>query len=241
MQRHLRASVNRRSFLTAAAASVAGVAFNSPLCGRASADNGLTISLDGNVSGLKIVDAGQVIQKKVCMLGASAVGKTSLVRRYVESLYSDKYLDSVGVKIDKKEVDVAGGRLVMLIWDIKGQDDFQSLRAAYLRNASGILLVVDGTRRQTLEVALEFQGKIHEGDGPPPSVVLMLNKLDLSNQWEVRDSDLENLVAKKISIIKGSAKTGNGVDDAFLTLAGKMVTRAAVKVMPANAPLARPL
>jgi len=187
------------------------------------------------------VDAGQVIQKKVCMLGASAVGKTSLVRRYVESLYSDKYLDSVGVKIDKKEVDVAGRKLVMLIWDIKGQDDFQSLRAAYLRNASGILLVVDGTRRQTLEVALEFQGKIHEGDGPAPSVVLMLNKLDLSNQWEVRDSDLENLVAKKISIIKGSAKTGNGVDDAFLTLAGKMVTRAAVKVMPANAPLAQPL
>ena len=226
MKRHRRARVDRRSFLTSAAVTVAGIALNSPLTARADAIDAPKVRLDvDDGSGLMIMQTDQAVRKKVCMLGASAVGKTSLVRRYVESIYDDKYLDSVGVKIDKKEVDVAGRKMVMLLWDVKGQDDFQSLRAAYLRSASGILLVVDGTRRQTLEVALNFHRRIQGGDAPTPSVVLMFNKLDLSSLWEVHDSDIENLVAKGISVIKGSAKTGKGVDDAFLTLARKMIEK----------------
>jgi small GTP-binding protein len=129
----------------------------------------------------------------------------------------------VGVKVDKKVVDVEGKRMVMVLWDIAGQDDFQSLTATYLRKANGILLVVDGTRRQTLEVALDFHRRIVEGAGPVPSVVLMLNKDDLSSQWEVRSNDLENLAAQKILIVRGSAKTGEGVEEAFLTLATQML------------------
>jgi small GTP-binding protein len=217
--------VDRRCFLSAAAAAVVGVAFNPSLGGRGYANDFLKVCADGDAnSGPKVLGAGQVVRKKVCMLGASAVGKTSLARRYVESLYGDKYLDTVGVKIDKKEIDVEGRRMVMLLWDIKGQD-FQSLTAAYLRNASGILLVVDGTRRQTLDVALDFHRRIHEGSGPVPSVVLMFNKDDLSGQWEVRNSDIETVAAKKIPVIKGSAKTGKGVEDAFLTLAAQMLAK----------------
>jgi small GTP-binding protein len=224
MKRRRTDGINRRGFLTAAAATVAGVALNSLLCGRAYANDGLKVYSNADASGgLKVMQAGQVIQKKVCMLGATGVGKTSLVRRYVESIYSDKYLNTVGVKVDKKVVDVEGKRMVMLLWDIAGQDDFQSLTATYLRKANGILLVVDGTRRQTLEVALDFHRRIHEVAGPVPSVVLMLNKDDLSSQWEVRSNDLENLAAQKIPIVRGSAKTGEGVEEAFLTLATKML------------------
>ena len=224
MKRRRTDGINRRGFLTAAAATVAGVALDSLICGRAYANDGLKVCSNADASGgLKVIKAGQVIQKKVCMLGATRVGKTSLVRRYVESIYSDKYLDSVGVKVDKKVVDVEGKRMVMLLWDIAGQDDFQSLTTTYLRKASGILLVVDGTRRQTLEVALDFHRRIQEGAGPVPSVVLMLNKDDLSSQWEVRSNDLENLAAQKIPIVRGSAKTGKGVEEAFLTLATQML------------------
>ena len=171
------------------------------------------------------MDAGQVVKKKVCMLGAPAVGKTSLVRRYVESIYDDKYLDTLGVKIDKKVVDVEGKRLVMLLWDIKAQDDVQSLRTSYLRNASGILLVVDGTRRKTLDVALDFHRRIHEGAGPAPSVVFMFNKDDLSGQWEAHDGEIDSLASKKYPVIRGSAKTGKGVEEAFSTLATKMLAK----------------
>ena len=150
MKRRRTDGINRRGFVTAAAATVAGVALNSLTCGRAYANDGLNVCSNADASGgLKVMQAGQVIQKKVCMLGATGVGKTSLVRRYVESIYSDRYLDTVGVKVDKKVVDVEGKRMVMLLWDIAGQDDFQSLTATYLRKANGILLVVDGTRRQS--------------------------------------------------------------------------------------------
>jgi small GTP-binding protein len=87
-------------------------------------------------------------QKKICMLGSFSVGKTSLVARYVSSVFSDKYLTTVGVKIDKKTVAVDGADVTLLLWDIYGEDDFQKLRMSYLRGASGYLLVVDGTWRR---------------------------------------------------------------------------------------------
>ena len=91
-----------------------------------------------------------MIQKKICMLGGYAVGKTSLVSRYVSSMFSEKYMTTIGVKIDKKGVDTEKDRVELVIWDIYGQDDFQKVRMSYLRGASGYLLVLDGTRGGTL-------------------------------------------------------------------------------------------
>ena len=92
-----------------------------------------------------------MIQKKVCMLGASAVGKTSLVGRFVQGIFSDKYLTTVGVKIDKKKVSLDSGEMTLMLWDIYGQDEFQTIRDTYLRGATGYLLVADGTRYSTLD------------------------------------------------------------------------------------------
>ena len=94
-----------------------------------------------------------MIQKKICMLGGFGVGKTSLVSRFVHSIFSDKYLTTVGVKIEKKSVDL-GARSRSDHWDLHGEDDFQKVRMSYLRGASGYLLVADGTRRATLDTAL---------------------------------------------------------------------------------------
>ena len=87
-----------------------------------------------------------MIQKKICMLGAFAVGKTSLVQRFVKSLFSDRYLTTVGVKIDKKIVTVGDTEVSLVLWDLAGEDEFQSVQTSYLRGASGYLLVIDGTR-----------------------------------------------------------------------------------------------
>jgi small GTP-binding protein len=159
-----------------------------------------------------------MIQKKVCMLGAFAVGKTSLVSRFVSSIFSEKYMTTVGVKIDKKTVQVEEHQVDLILWDIYGEDDFQKVRMSYMRGASGYLLVADGTRRATLETAYALHDSARRAIGRAP-FVLVLNKSDLVDAWEVDD----NLVPEQgWDVVRTSAKTGAGVEDAFLTLARAM-------------------
>jgi len=91
-----------------------------------------------------------MIQKKVCLLGAFATGKTSLVARFVRSVFSEKYLTTVGVMIERKTLTLDRTDLNLIIWDLHGEDEFQKVRASYLRGTAGIIFVVDGTRRETL-------------------------------------------------------------------------------------------
>ena len=163
-----------------------------------------------------------MIQKKICLLGGFGVGKTSLVSRFVHSLFSDKYLTTIGVKIEKKSVEVQNTRVELVIWDIYGHDDFQKLRVSYLRGASGYLLVADGTRRETLQTALEVQRLAEEALGPVP-FILAINKADLRDQWEIDDAALTALTTAGWRIVHTSAKTGDMVEGAFASLAGRMV------------------
>lgn len=163
-----------------------------------------------------------MIQKKVCMIGAFATGKTSLVARYVKSIYSEAYHTTVGVKIDKKLVQLADRKLTLILWDLYGEDEFQKLRTSYLRGSSGYLLVVDGTRRPTLDTAFKLQKTAEETVGTVP-FVLILNKLDLKDKWAIDHSTIAELLERGWTVIQGSAKTGLGVQEAFLTLAEKMV------------------
>jgi small GTP-binding protein len=165
-----------------------------------------------------------MIQKKICMLGSFSVGKTSLVARFVSSVFSDKYLTTVGVKIDKKALTVGGTDVTLMLWDIYGEDDFQKLRMSYLRGAGGYLLVVDGTRRATLDIALQVQKTVAEQVGDIP-FILCLNKADLRDQWEI-DLDLVSARARDHGwvVIETSAKLGAGVDDAFTRLAARMLS-----------------
>lgn len=163
-----------------------------------------------------------MIQKKICMLGGFAVGKTSLVSRFVTSMFSDKYLSTVGVKIDKKQVDVDGKPVTLMLWDIYGQDEFQNVQTTQLRGMSGYLLVVDGTRRATLETARQMHQKATEAVGQVP-FILLINKADLASQWEVDEQLMFKLVEQGWRVIRTSAKTGEGVDEAFMALAKAMV------------------
>ena len=166
-----------------------------------------------------------MLQKKVCMLGAFAVGKTSLVRRFVESVYSDSYHTTIGVKIDKKIIHIGGHKEVMLVlWDIYGADEFQQVRMSYLRGMAGCLLVVDGTRRATLDEALAFDEKVRDASGRAPSVIV-INKSDLAHDWEVEADRVGVLEREGRMVVRTSAKTGEGVQMAFHKLASLILER----------------
>jgi small GTP-binding protein len=161
-------------------------------------------------------------QKKICLLGAFAVGKTSLVRRYVDSIFSDAYLTTVGVKIDKRTLTVGGEGLTLILWDIAGEDDVSAVRTTYLRGAAGYFLVVDGTRGATLAVARSIQARAESALGRVPFVVLV-NKLDVRPEWEVSQQDLDELRSAGWPVELTSACTGEGVEEAFQALAERML------------------
>lgn len=161
-----------------------------------------------------------IIQKKICMLGAYAVGKTSLVARFVRSIFSEKYHSTVGVKIDKKTVMIGEQEMSLMLWDLAGEDDFYQVRMSYLRGSAGYLLVADGLRRSTLEKAIELQQRAEGEIGTAP-FILVINKLDLIGDWEIKQADLSELYAKGWQVVSTSAKSGVGVNEVFDALAGK--------------------
>ena len=161
-----------------------------------------------------------MLQTKICLLGAFGVGKTSLTRRFVSSIFSDTYLTTVGVKIDKKAVTVGGTDLSLLIWDIAGEDDINAVRTSYLRGAAGYLLVVDVTRAMTLDVALSIRGRVAKEIGDIPFLCL-LNKTDVA-EWDIAADRIDALSAEGWSVRRTSAKTGEGVEDAFADLAKRI-------------------
>lgn len=163
-----------------------------------------------------------MIQKKICMVGAFATGKTSLVARFVKSIFSEIYQTTVGVKIDKKIVNLVDQEVTLILWDLHGEDEFQKIRMSYLRGSSGYFLVADGTRRTTLDKAVLLQNRVEEAIGSVP-FILLLNKSDLKDEWDIEDQTLNELSDRGWTVIKTSAKTGAGVEEAFLLLTQKIM------------------
>jgi small GTP-binding protein len=159
-----------------------------------------------------------MIQKKVCMVGIYGTGKTSLVQRYVHSLFSAKYHSTVGVKIDRKVVQVGDTQVNLLLWDVEGRTADQDIPASYLRGAHAVLYVADGTRRETFEQLTDLREHAKAAAGDVPSIVA-LNKFDLKDQWLVEAADSSKLLAAGFRLLATSAKTGEGVEDAFRMLA----------------------
>lgn len=168
-----------------------------------------------------------MIQKKICMLGSFSVGKTSLVKQYVESIFSEKYHTTLGVKIDKKQVTVRGQDMALLLWDIAGDDAFFKVRPSHLRGMAGAIIVIDGARQQTFDVGMSLYNMIRlSPDGRKTPVIFALNKVDMKPDWGLSEEAM--LVLKKTGshIVETSAMSDRGVDELFSLLAGQLVPTA---------------
>lgn len=155
-------------------------------------------------------------KKKVCMVGDFAVGKTSLTQKFVNNVFSEKYLTTVGVKIDTAEL----GDDKLVVWDIAGRDTLSPLNANYLVGCSGYVLVADGTRSHTLHSLESLKATVEERVGEIPFVVA-LNKVD-DLAWSLSDEKIQAYKKNDWQMFMTSAKTGENVAELFQELANLM-------------------
>jgi hypothetical protein len=163
-----------------------------------------------------------MIQKKVCMVGVQGTGKTSMVQRFVYSLFSERYHSTVGVKIDRKVVTAGGTQVTLLLWDVEGRTADQEVPASYVRGAHAVLYVADGTRRTTFEQLPQLREVVRSTVADVPSLVA-LNKSDLADQWALTQRDEASLADAGLRHVRTSAKTGTGVEDAFQWIAEEVL------------------
>jgi small GTP-binding protein len=171
------------------------------------------------------------LSKKICLLGDFAVGKTSLVRRFIYNLFEDKYLSTIGVKVSRKVVAVPRRdevvELTLMLWDLAGSEEFDSVRTSYLRGASGGLAVCDLTRPATLDSLRRYAQELRAVN-PQACLFVAGNKADLTGQWQSTEAQVQAMASEmQASYFLTSAKTGEHVEEAFRQLGRMLVAEPA--------------
>lgn len=167
--------------------------------------------------------SGALIRVKLVMVGAPGVGKSSLVRRFVHSIFSEDYHSTLGVKVDRKTVALGDAVVVMLLWDMHGEAEGLVVPDNYLRGAGAALAVFDSTDPSTAEVAAGMLERVR-AVSPNTYSVAVANKADLEPSWPAVDDAASAVGADATH--RTSAKTGDGVDEVFSAVAAAIRDRA---------------
>lgn len=160
----------------------------------------------------------KTVSKKVVLLGNEGVGKTSLVKRYVHSIFNDEYLTTIGIKISKKVVRVGDTDVSLMLWDIAGDMMSKSLYNNYLKGAHGILLVCDAMRLETYDSIISERNKNLTENFTETAISIIVNKSDLISE----DSENNPLANWEYDFLT-SAKNGENVEAAFQKIAEKII------------------
>ena len=161
------------------------------------------------------------VAKKICLIGRFAVGKTSLVKRYINDQFGEKYKTTVGVSISTKDVVLSEDEEVSLvIWDIAGFEQDGHYQH-YLRGVHGVIWVVDGTEPESFEILDVISSSIPEIKSIPS--VCFVNKCDLNDDWLITEKEIDQLKEFNYSVLLSSAKTGANVEKGFLDLARQLI------------------
>ena len=159
------------------------------------------------------------------MVGDFAVGKTSLTQQFVNQVFSEQYLTTIGVKIDTKIVESSDDHECKLVlWDVAGRDSMTPLQTSYLMGASGFLLVVDGTRRDSID-SVKFLIDSARKKIPNAPFIILINKNDLQDEWSLNEKDEKLFNDNNWTYFYTSAKTGENVELAFTRLVDEMMAQ----------------
>ena len=159
---------------------------------------------------------------KAILLGAAAVGKTSLLHQYISGKFADNYAATIGVDFLKKEIDFSNAKVAITIWDLAGQKQFKFLRKNFYTGSHGALLIFDLTREETFKEINNWYLEMKEFTNRDIPFILIGNKLDLTEEKgrAVPEEDVKKLCDffKSSFYMETSAKTGENVEDAFKKL-----------------------
>ena len=173
-----------------------------------------------------------VISKKVCLIGDFSVGKTSLIRRFVDRQFSDRYLSTVGVKISRKLIDCSSNnsgkkiQLQLLIWDIEGRTKFKSIAPTYLQGAKGVIVVADVNRQETVARIQDHIDLFASVNKRGFKSIIAFNKSDTIESEKLEKILQQNQFSdspQMIDTYATSAKTGKNVDIIFEKLARSII------------------
>ncbi|QKQ75441.1 Rab family GTPase [Nostoc sp. TCL240-02] len=171
------------------------------------------------------------ISKKICLFGDFGVGKTSLIRQFVECQFSDEYLSTVGVKISRKLVSVSEKDLLikenlqLIIWDIEGSNKFKAVANNYFQGSKGAVIVGDVTQADTL-AHIQKHIQTFLAVNPKSYIVVALNKSDMIASEYLESIRTTYQFTNQVNILDTyitSAKTGNNVDKIFQSLANRLI------------------
>jgi small GTP-binding protein len=174
-----------------------------------------------------------VISKKICMIGDFSVGKTSLIRRYLDRQFSDHYLSTIGVKISRKELNFStpeAGETIckLMIWDIEGKTEFQSITPSYVAGAKGAIIVADLNRPDTIDHIQKHLDLIRSNNPGGTAIAIALNKSDTLSRERTQSIVDSIQLTQRYSVRQiyiTSAKTGDAVEEMFEWLAHSLLEK----------------
>ncbi|MFX1320359.1 MAG: Rab family GTPase [Promethearchaeota archaeon] len=162
---------------------------------------------------------------KIIIIGEPAVGKTSLVKKFVSGQFSKDYRSSIGTNIFTKQIDLKKDTKASIqLWDIAGQERWVKMRHVYYRGAKGVIVVGDLTRKNTFDQIEEFWIPDVKQYCPQAPITLLANKNDLKKELNEKDISLLGERINTISVLLTSAKTGENVEKAFILISEHAIT-----------------
>lgn len=168
---------------------------------------------------------------KVVLVGDSGVGKSCLLQRYCEDLYSERHTSTIGVDYRSRKVCIGKQTFTAQIYDTAGQERFRAISASYYRKAQGVMIVIDLTCAKSVNGTKRWLQELRKNCSTDICTALLANKADLP--WAVQPQVLEDLAAQSsLPLLKVSAKTGENVEQAFEALIARIVTTHQIMPQP---------
>lgn len=175
---------------------------------------------------------------KLIIIGDSGIGKSCLLNRFADDIYTDAYISTIGVDFKIRTIDIGGRVCKLQIWDTAGQERFRTITSSYYRGAHGIVIVFDITNPETFANCEMWLTEVQRYATEQATKILVGTKSDLTDRRKISYADAQEFATKHgMEYIETSAKHGTNVESAFLNLAKQLCSaNRSIKEIQSNSP-----